>query len=90
MRWLNPTGTRDRLNGKERFNTNMAETIFVTTPLEVTFKVERDPSGVFVGYVREYPGIVSQARTREAVKRKLVRLLREISRDHPEELRLFC
>ena len=67
----------------------MAETIFVKTPLEVTFKIQRDPSGLFVGHVEEYPGIITQGRTRDSVKRKLIRLLREISREHPEELALF-
>ena len=67
----------------------MPETIFVKTPLEVTFKIQKDPSGLFVGYLEEYPGIISQGRTRDSVKRKLIRLLREISRDHPGELALF-
>ncbi|MBI5368819.1 MAG: hypothetical protein HZA54_17420 [Planctomycetes bacterium] len=67
----------------------MAETVLVTTPIRVTFDVRRDPSGLHVGQLREYPGIISQGRTREAVKRNLIRVLREVSRAHPEELRLF-
>lgn len=67
----------------------MTETIFVRTPLRISFVIRRDPSGVFTGQLRQFPGIISQGRTREAVKRNLVRLLREISREHPEELGLF-
>ena len=67
----------------------MPETIFVKTPLEVTFKIQENSPGLFVGYLEEYPGIISQGRTRDSVKRKLIRLLREISRDHPGELALF-
>jgi predicted RNase H-like HicB family nuclease len=67
----------------------MTETVFVVTPLRVRFIIEKDASGLYAGRLREYPGIVSQARTAEGVKRNLIRLLREISREHPEELRLF-
>lgn len=67
----------------------MPETILVRTPLTVTFEIRTDPSGLFVGWVRQYPGIISQGRTRASVKRNLIRLLRDISRNHPEELSLF-
>lgn len=67
----------------------MTETILVVTPLKVRFDIRKDASGLYVGQVREYPGIISQGRTATAVRRNLVRLLREISREHPEELALF-
>ena len=67
----------------------MAETVYVTTPIEITFEIDKDPSGLYVGHLAEFPGIISQGRTRRSVKRKLVGLLRQISRDHPEELGLF-
>ncbi len=67
----------------------MSETVLVVTPLRVRFIIEKDASGFYAGCLREYPGIVSQARTPAGVKRNLIRLLREISREHPEELRLF-
>ena len=64
-------------------------TVFITTPLNVRFAVRKDPSGLYVGHVVEYPGIISQGRTRDSVRRKLIGLLREIGRKHPEELSLF-
>lgn len=67
----------------------MTETVLVVTPLRVEFAIRKDPSGVFYGHIRQYPGIVSQARTVGALRRKLIRVLREISREHPEELTLF-
>lgn len=67
----------------------MAETVYVRTPLAVSFDIARDPSGLYVGQITEYPGIISQGRTVASVRRKLVALLREISREHPEELALF-
>jgi predicted RNase H-like HicB family nuclease len=67
----------------------VSETVLVVTPLRVRFVIERDPSGLYVGHVREYPGILTQGRTRESVRRGLIRLLREISREHPRELALF-
>jgi len=65
------------------------ETVLVVTPLKVRFVIERDPSGLYVGHIREYPGILTQGRTRDTVRRGLIRLLREIGRDHPRELALF-
>ncbi len=67
----------------------MAQTILVTTPVRVSFDIKRDASGLYFGYLKEYPGIISQGRTRNVVQRRLVRLLREIGRNHPEELQLF-
>ncbi|MBI4617623.1 MAG: hypothetical protein HY720_28685 [Planctomycetes bacterium] len=67
----------------------MPETIYVRTPLRVSFDIRKDPSGLYYGHVREYPGILSQGRSRTAVRRKLVSLLREVVREHPEELPLF-
>ena len=67
----------------------MAETVYVRTPLAVSFDISKDPSGLYVGRITEYPGIISQGRTIASVRRKLVALLREISREHPEELVLF-
>ena len=67
----------------------MIQTVLVTTPLKVRFSIQKDPSGLYVGHVHEYPGVISQGKTRQSVRRKLIRLLREISRTHPEELSLF-
>lgn len=67
-----------------------AEVINVVVPLKVTLRIERDPSGLLVGVVNEYPGVITQGRTRDSVRRKLIALLREIGREHPEELRLFA
>ena len=67
----------------------MTETVLVTTPLRVTFVLHRDPFGYYVGHLREFPGIISQGKTRDSVKRNLIRVLREVSREHPEELALF-
>lgn len=67
----------------------MPETVLVTTPLKVSFLIKRDPSGLYYGSLREYPGLISQGRTRESVRRRLIGLLREVSRHHPEELQLF-
>ena len=65
------------------------ETVIVATPLRVTFLIRTDGSGVYTGQLREYPGVITQGRTAASVKRKLIRLLREISRESPEELPLF-
>ena len=67
----------------------MTETVLVTTPLKVNLVIRRDASGLYVGHIRQYPGIISQGRTQTSVRRKLIRLLREISRNHPDELSLF-
>ncbi len=67
----------------------MPETILVTTSLQVSFDIKRDVPGLYYGCVREYPGLISQGRTREVVRKRLIRLLRDVSRNHPEELRLF-
>lgn len=67
----------------------MTETILVVTPLRVRFVINKDSSGLYVGHIGEYPGIISQGRTRATVRRNLVHLLRRISREHPEELVLF-
>jgi predicted RNase H-like HicB family nuclease len=68
----------------------MTETVLVQTPLEVTFVIDRDEeSAIYYGCLQEFPGIISQGRTRQSVKGKLIALLREISREHPEELRFF-
>lgn len=65
------------------------EKIYVVTPLTVRFVIEKDPSGLFVGHVQEYPGIITQGRTRLSVRNNLIRLLRHISRTTPKELALF-
>ncbi|MBI2898165.1 MAG: hypothetical protein HYY06_31740 [Deltaproteobacteria bacterium] len=67
----------------------MLQTILVTTPLKVSFKIAHDPSGIYYGHVVQYPGVISQGRTPASVRAKLIRILREIGRSHPEELRLF-
>lgn len=67
----------------------MTETVLVVTPLRVRLVIERDSSGLYVGHLHEYPGIISQGRTRTAVRKNLIRLLRWTSRAHPEELDLF-
>ena len=67
----------------------MMQTVYVRTPIKVSFVIRRDASGTYVGFLKEFPGIISQGRTRDGVKRSLVRVLREVSREHPEELRLF-
>ena len=67
----------------------MTVTVLVTTPLRVRILTRKDASGVFFGQVKEYPGLITQGKTRASVGRKLIRLLREISREHPEELSLF-
>lgn len=68
----------------------MTETVLVQTPLKVTFVIRRDAaSGRFYGFLRQYPGLISQGRTPASVRRQLIALLREVSRTHPEELSLF-
>lgn len=67
----------------------MTQTILVTTPLKVTFRIRREPTGIHVGQLAEYPGIITQGRSRDSVRRKLIRLLRETDREHPEEIPLF-
>ena len=68
----------------------MTETVLVQTPLRVTFVIRRDTSSPrYYGYLRQYPGLISQGRTPDSVRRRLIALLREVSRTHPEELSLF-
>jgi predicted RNase H-like HicB family nuclease len=67
----------------------MTETVLVTTPLRVTFVIQRDPSGLYVGHLREFPGIISQGRSPASLRRNLIRVLRQVSREHPEDLPLF-
>ncbi|MBI2922455.1 MAG: type II toxin-antitoxin system HicB family antitoxin [Planctomycetes bacterium] len=67
----------------------MTETATVQVPLRVTFVIRRDRSGDYFGNLREFPGFISQGSSRAVVKRRLVALLRETSRTHPEELPLF-
>jgi len=68
----------------------MTETVLMQTPLKVTFVIRRDTvSGRFYGYLRQYPGIISEGTTPASVRRQLIALLREVSRTHPEELSLF-
>lgn len=68
----------------------MTETVLVQTPLRVTFVIRRDKDGPYhYGYLRQYPGLITQGRTEASVRRRLITLLREISRTHPEELGLF-
>ncbi len=68
---------------------DMPETVVVRTAVRVTFAIRRDPSGQFVGQIREYPGMITQGRTRASVRKRLIALLRETSLHHPEDLPLF-
>lgn len=64
--------------------------ILVSIPLSIRFTIAKDrESGLFVGHVVEYPGFVTQGRTREAVERKLVRELRHTFRHYPDERSAF-
>ncbi len=68
----------------------MTEIVLVQTPLKVTFVIRRDAaSRSFYGHLRQFPGLISQGVTPASVRRRLIALLREVSRTHPEELGLF-
>lgn len=68
----------------------MTETVLVQTPLKVTFVIRRDAaSRRYFGHLRQYPGLITQGMTPGSVRRRLIALLREVSRTHPEELSLF-
>lgn len=67
----------------------MIEVATIQVPIRVTFDIRRDGSCVYYGNLREYPGLIAQGSSHKLVRRRLVALLRETSRTHPEELPLF-
>lgn len=73
--------------GKGNMATRRQETVYVRTPMQVTFVIERVPgTRWFHGQLQEYPGVLTQGRTEQSVRKRLVTHLREVMRDFPEEL----
>lgn len=67
----------------------MTETVLVRTPIRVTPVLRRDDGGWWIGHLKEYPGIISQARSRSRLIRNLYSVLRDVAREEPETLGLF-
>jgi hypothetical protein len=67
----------------------MTHEVLVQTRIRISPVVRKEPTGWWVGWLKEYPGIISQSRTRHGLIQNLIRLVRDIAKNEPESLGLF-